>query len=468
MRNRQFFIPPMAALMLGISVAFAGVSPQEAARLGGPELTPTGAERAGNEEGSIPPWTGGIKEPLPDFEPGDHHSDPFADDPVLFTINAANADRYADKLSEGQLALLRKYPNSWHMNVYPTRRSAAYPEFVYEAIKANATRAELITEGLGGVAGADIASPFPLPQQGVELIWNHTLRWRGIRVSRTNGQAAITRLFGNYRLVLFKEEIAFPYGDPRPSPHKRRYFSTSIIFKTKILAPGALAGFGQLMLEPSDYNQQQRLSWVYNANLRRVLRQPFSGFDNPAPQSDGLRFHDEADMFNGSPALFDWKLLGKRELYIPYNAYKLHSSEVSYDDILQKRHINPQLARYELHRVWVVEGTVRSRQRKRATLDPQKRGHSYSRRVFYLDEDTWQIAVADNYDRDGKLWRHSEGHAVNYYEVPVPWYTLEVFHDLRARRYLANGLDNGRDSYIFTDTINPREFSPLSLENYVR
>ena len=467
MRNRQFFILPMAALMLSTGVAFAGVSPQEAARLGGPELTPVGAERAGNEEGTIPPWTGGIREPLPGFEPGDHHPDPFAADPVLFTINAANADRYADKLSEGQRALLSKYPDSWYMNVYPTRRSAAYPEFVYEAIKANATRAELITEGLGGIAGAAVASPFPLPQQGVELIWNHTLRWRGIRASRVSGQAAITRL-GNYRVVLFQEEFAFPYGNPRHSPGESRYPHTSIAFKQKILAPGALTGFGHLLLEPLDYTRQQRQSWVYNANLRRVMRRPTAGFDAPAPQSDGLRFQDEMDMFNGSPALFDWKLLGKREFYIPYNDYKLHSGAGDYDDILKERHINPQLVRYELHRVWVVEGTVRSAERNHVTHDPLERGHAYSRRVFFLDEDTWQIAMADNYDGDGKLWRHSEGHMVNYYDVPVPWYTLEVFYDLKVRRYLANGLDNRRDTYRFTDTYNPKRFSPLALEFFVR
>ncbi len=457
-----------SALALSAGMALAGVSPQEAARLGGPELTPVGAERAGNAEGTIPPWTGGIREPIPGFEPGDHHPDPFPDDTVLFTINAGNVGRYADKLSEGQQALLRKYPDSWYLNVYPTRRSAAYPSFVYEAIKTNATRAELITTGLGGVGEADVASPFPIPRQGVEVIWNHTLRWRGIRVRRISGQAAITRLLGNYRVVLFQEEIAFPYGYPGTYPVKERHPAISFAFKQKILAPGLLTGFGQLVWESRDNTQLQRQTWTYNPSLRRVIRQPFSGFDNPAPQSDGLRFQDENDMFNGSPALFDWKLLGKRELFVPYNAYRLHSDQLSYDDILHKRHINPKLARYELHRVWVVEGTVRSSRRNPATLNPERRGHVYSRRVFYLDEDSWQVVVADNYDKNGQLWRHSEGHIINYYDVPVPWYTLEVFHDLKARRYLTNGLDNRRDTYTFTEDINPSHFSPIALEFYVR
>ena len=173
-------------------------------------------------------------------------------------------------------------------------------------------------------------------------------------------------------------------------------------------------------------------------------------------------------MFNGSPALFNWKLLGKRELYIPYNSYRLHSGELSSSDILHSDHLNPELLRYELHRVWVVEGTVRSSGRNRSTLDPEKRGHVYSRRVFYLDEDSWQIAVSDNYDKDGKLQRLGEGHMFNYYEVSVPWFTMEVFHDFKARRYLASGVDNSLVPIRFSDDINPNKFSPLALDYYLR
>ncbi len=455
-------------LTLSSGIALAAVSSQQAARLGGPELTPIGAERAGNQDGSIPPWSGGIEPPVAGFKQGVHHADPYADDPVLFTINASNVDDYADKLSPGQQALLRQYPHSWYLNVYRTRRSAAYPAFVYDAIKTNATQALLVSEGLGGVRDASVASPFPIPQQGVEAVWNHTLRWRGIHVDRINGQAAVTRMLGQYRIVLFQEEFAAPYGQPLSSEFKRTHPNNSYIFKRKILAPGSAAGFGSLAMLSSDYTRAQRQSWVYNPNLRRVLRKPFSGFDNPTPQSEGLRFQDEADMFNGSPALFTWKLLGKRELYIPYNSYRLHSGDLAYSDILQKHHINPKLARYELHRVWVVEGTVRTNTRNRSTLDPLKRGHAYSRRVFFLDEDSWQLAVADNYDHKGQLWRFSEGHMINYYDVPVPWYTLEVYHDFKARRYLASGLDNRFDSTTFSDDINPNNFSPLALDYYVR
>jgi hypothetical protein len=291
----------------------------------------------------------------------------------------------------------------------------------------------------------------------VEVIWNHNLRWRGIRFKRINGQTPVTRILGSYRVILFLEEGAFPYGLPERSELHKRYPGTLFAFKQKVVAPGLLTGNAQLVIESINPNKAPRNTWVYNPSLRRVFRTPFSGFDNPGPFTEGLRLNDEADMYNGSPELFAWRLVGKRELFIPYNSYRLHSSDVDYDDILESHHINPALARYELHRVWVVEGTLKPGEK-----------HVYSKRVFYVDEDSWQIAVADNYDKKGQLWRFSEGYMLNYYDVPVPWYTLEVYHDLKKRRYLVNGLDNLRHTYRFEDTINPREFSPNALDYYVR
>jgi hypothetical protein len=455
-----------AVLHLAANAVLAGVSPEEARKLDGP-LTPVGAERAGNAEGSIPAWTGGIKTPPPGYEVGDHHPDPYPDDPILFTISAENMPSYAANLSEGQQALLRAYPDSWRMNVYPTRRSAAYPEFVYDALKANALEAQVIPEGRGGVRNARITSAFPLPRQGVEAVWNHLLRFRGLYLERYNGQVPVTRR-GRFRPILLEEEIAFPYSFNDDHPIKTRFPSLLAAFKQKVVSPGALAGFGQLTLEPWDFTSGDRNTWVYSPDLRRVFRTPFSGFDNPAPNTDGLRFADENDMFNGSPYLFDWTLKGKREIYVPYNAYRLHSNKHSYADMFQQHHLNPQLARYELHRVWVVEGTVKVLQRNPNALLLENRGHLYSRRVFYIDEDTWQIAVADNYDRSGQLWRFSEGHMINFYEVPVPWYTLEVFYELKQQRYLVTGLNNQRRAAEFDEDINPRLFGPNALDYYVR
>ena len=442
-------------LLLCTGACLAGETPGET-RPGGTERTPLGAERSGNADGTIPEWAGGITEPPADYVPGAHYADPFSDDPVLFSITAGNLDTYADRLSEGQMALLRAYPDTWRMNVYPTRRSASYPKWVYEAVEANAATARVIMEGKGGVSGANVSSPFPVPESGVEVVWNHNLRWRGIRLSRSFGQAAVTRK-GRYNVILALQDWAFPYAAPPGTALRDKFPNMLLALKSKTIQPGLLAGNGSLALEPIDQTADPRKTWRYNRALRRVLRLPNVAHEFPAFNVDNLRTVDEFDMFNGSPERFEWRLLGKRELFIPYNAYPIHSADAGYGDIIRTRHINPELARYELHRVWVVEGTLKPGMT-----------HIYSRRVFYVDEDSWQIAVADNYDLDGQLWRTSEAHALNYYQVPVQWSTLEVYYDLKAQRYLVSGLDNQRNPYRFSEQADPREFSPNALTFYIR
>jgi hypothetical protein len=424
--------------------------------LGGPRFTPLGAERAGNEAGTIPAWEGGIREVPASYDPSRHETDPFPEDEVLYTITAANMAAHAAVLSDGQQALLSAYPETWEINVYPTRRSASYPEWVYANVVKNATRSRLVTEGKGGVEGGRVSSPFPIPSRGVEVIWNHNLRWRGIRVKRSTGQAAVTRR-GNFTLISGDADVGFPYGVEEETPFTRRYPNLMVAFKSRVTGPALLSGTAGLTIEPINQTRDPRKSWLYSRALRRVVRRPFFGYGLPAPNSDNLRTVDQFELYNGAPDRFEWSLQGKRELLIPYNAYRLHSSNVAYGDILRTGHINPDLARFELHRVWVVEGRLKT--------DAQ---HIYSRRVFYVDEDSWQIAMSDSYDAEGNLWRTSHAHAVNYYTVPVHLSTMNVFHDLQASRYFVDDLDNGRQPWRFFEGADPREFSPNALLYYVR
>ena len=419
-------------------------------------LTPIGAEQAGNAAGTIPAWNGGLTTPPASYVVGQHETNPFPDDKPLFQITAANAAQYAQNLSPGQKALLERYPDTWYMNVYQSRRTAAFPDFVYEAIAANADTAKVLLEDRGGVEGARVSSPFPRPNSGVEAVWNHTLRFRGLRVNRVDGSAALTRR-GRYTMVLSRQDWGFAYGLPYPTPFTQRHPNVLFAVKSKVIAPSLLSGDGTLIFETINQTGDPRKSWRYPRALRRVLRNPFFGYEIPGALSDGLRTVDDFGLYNGAPDRYQWTLRGKRELYIPYNAYGLHGPQVGDEDIVRTGHINPDHARYELHRVWVVEGVLKEGER-----------HIYGRRVFYLDEDSWQIAVADSYNRDGELWRVNEAHALNYYTVPVLWTTLEVFHDLLSGRVLVDGLDNLYQPYEFTTGSDPREFSPNALIYYLR
>ena len=442
-RNTGFYLITAAAFAAGVATATA----QSAADLG-KSLTPLGAEKAGNAAGTIPAWEGGITQPPAGYKSGDHHPDPFADDKPSATINAANAEQYADNLTEGHKALLARYASTYKMPVYPTRRSASAPQDIYDATKANVASAKL-TDGGNGVSGASRGAPFPLPKTGQEVIWNHLLRYRGLGGLRTVGQVAPTRS-GNYTLVQLEEKFLWNYHQLGAATES--VGNVMAYFEQKVTAPARLAGTILMVHETLDQVKESRRAWVYNTGQRRVRRAPQVAYDNPGTASDGMRTSDQLDMFNGGIDRYDWKLVGKREVYVPYNSYKLHSDSLKVADIVTPMHINQEHSRYELHRVWVVEATLKDGKR-----------HIYAKRRFYVDEDSWGVLVVDQYDNRGRLWRVSEGHGINYYDILSFWTTLEVHMDLLSGRYLAHGLDNENDMYDFSYESKSGDYTPSAL-----
>lgn len=437
-----------------MNAASAAVSAQEAARLGA-DLTPLGGEKAGNAAGTIPAWDGGLdsaaKAGFPAYKTGSHHPDPFASDKPLFTISAQNASQYANNLTEGHKALLRAYKDTYLMNVYPSHRTAAHPQRVYDATKRIATTANLAAGG-NGVTGAVEGIPFPIPKQGVEIFWNHILRYRADAATRSIGQAAVTA-GGDYTLVKFHDEFYLVYS--LAGAKETELDNVILYFIQETVAPARLAGEILLVHETLDQSKENRRAWLYNPGQRRVRRAPNVAFDNPGTAADNQRTSDQFDMYNGSPERYDWKLVGKREIYVPYNAYKLNSNQLKYKDILKSQHINQEHARYELHRVWVVDSTLK------AGTD-----HVYKRRTLYVDEDSWQILAVDCYDKRDQLWRVQEGHAMEYYELPTMWTTLELVMDLQNRRYLALGLQNEEPrSYDFTVDRTIADYQPNALRS---
>lgn len=444
-----------AILGAGVLVAAGAAlnaSAADAGRLGA-DLTPMGGEKAGNAAGTIPAWTGGIKSAADagaaGFKPGGHHPDPYASDKPLYKIDATNASKYAANLTAGSKALLAAYKGTYFINVYPSHRSAAFPQRIYDAVKNNASTAKL-TGGGTGVTGAIGGSPFPVPQSGLEAIWNHILRYRVDTAERYIGQAAVSRT-GTYNLVKFHDETMVAYA--LPGATEAALDNVIIYFIQETIAPARLAGEILLVHETLDQSLEQRRAWLYNPGQRRVRRAPNVAFDNPGTGADGLRTSDQFDLYNGSPERYDWKLVGKQEMIVPYNAYKLHSNKIKNDDIIKPLHINQELARYELHRVWVVD----------ATLKPGQR-HLYKRRTFYIDEDSWQILMVDCYDDRDQLWRVQEAHSIEYYDVPTFWTTLELTYDLQAGRYLALGLDNEEPKTVdFTVKRTAADFTPAAI-----
>ncbi len=434
-------------LTLGIGSAVAGPQPDQVHRLS-EDLTPMGSERAGNADGTIPAWTGGITEPPAGYSPGDHHPSPWPDDKPLYRITGQNYQDYADKLSAGQVGLFEKYGETYYMDVYESRRSTSFPEHIYEMSIKNASTATLADNG-EGVLNAAEGFPFPFPENAYELMWNHKLKYKGIGGVRYNNQVAPTA-DGKFTTTVIREELLGLY-------YKRGVTIEEInnillYFFQEVEAPARLAGNILLVHETLNQVEQQRQAWIYNPGQRRVRRAPNVAYDNPGTASDGLRTNDMTDMFNGAMDRFDWELVGKKEMYVPYNSYKAHQADVTTDDLVRPGHLNPEYFRYELHRVWIVDARLRDGMR-----------HINSRRTYYMDEDSYQIVLIDHYDGRDQLWRFSEGHGITFYDMPTYWSTFEAHYDLQSGRYVAQGFDNQSPAQTFNQDMAPSQFTPQAL-----
>ncbi len=440
-----------AALIVGValaSTAYAEVPASQVNRLGR-DLTPSGAEKAGT--GSIPAWTGGLSG-IPrgvSWKPGSGkpHQNPFAGDKPLYTITPGNMGRYSNQLTEGYKALFNTY-STFTMPVYKSRRSCALPKFVYESNKRNAQVSRLVGGG-NGVSEGIMGSPFPIPNSALEIIWNHTLRYRSFKVTR-EFTAATPSVSGVWTGVTVQDEAILQWSDPGKK-RAEGLNNISIYYIAHTTAPARSAGSVILVHESLNRAVEPRKAWQYSPGTRRVRRAPNIAYDNPGTNSDALSTSDSFDGYNGAPDRYDWTVIGKSNRIISYNNYQTALAPIN--TLLTSRHLNQQYARYELHRVWTIE----------ANLKPTAR-HVYTRRVKHIDEDAWRIATTELYDSRGELWRVQEMRQVQFYEVPLCGGSGEIVYDLQAGRYVVLALRNNTDGLnYFADELDVRRYTPASI-----
>lgn len=433
-----------ALLCASAGAVAAKVKPEEAARLGA-ELTPMGAEVAASRDGAIPPWSGGLHQPPPCFQGvGTRYCDPYPEDRPLFTITQDNLLQHSGRLSAGQVQLFRQNPG-YRIDVYPTRRSFANPQALYSASQANAQRAELSEDG-DGIKGVVAGVPFPIPANGAEIVWNHRLRYRGGDVVRQSSQFAVGK-DGELSQTRLLEEFRFVYNNPELAPAKGGDGLLGYYLQV-VLSPQRLIGSALLLNESLDPARLQARYWQALPGSRKWRKAPNLGHDTPGTGAEGLRTNDQLDTFNGGMERYVWKFVTKREMYVPANAYRLHAEGVGYADLLRPGHLNPDLTRYELRRVWQVDAVL-----AKNTI------HQYRKRVFYVDEDGWQIRLADLYDASGELWRLQEAHTLMAYDQPYELPVCETVYDLPTGRYLAQALNN-EEPEVVTRQFDGSYFEP--------
>lgn len=431
--------------------AGAAVTAREAEQLKS-ALTPMGAERAGNKDGTIPAWTGGYTHVAPGWHTGEPRPDPFAGEKPLFSITSANVDSYADKLPEGAKALLRKF-HDYRMDVYPTHRTAAAPQSVYDNTFRNAVRAHAAPEGIAyGVEGAWGGIPFPIPKDGFEAVWNHLLAFWGA-ARELHLKTYVASADGTIDLTSsYRETADFPYYYPDATqPSFDGYY-----FKTLHVddGPPANVGEGYLAWQPINTRQHDFAAWRVLPGERRVRKGPSLSYDTPDPDASGYESLDEYYIFFGGLDRYDWKILGKKEMIVPYNDN--HFYGLATKAIMGPSHANPDALRYELHRVWVIEGTLAPGQH-----------HIVPRRRLYLDEDTWLALYSDSWDDKGKLWKF--GQATPYLMPDVPALILgsQFVYDFDLGGYMFGFAFNGEPGQYNVTAPHPAtSFTPESLASH--
>jgi len=377
------------ALVLGTGTIPISAQTRDANQLGS-TLTWTGAEKAGNAQGTIPAYSGGMKTPPPGYsaQPG-RWIDPFADEIPIISITAANLAEHEDKVLPGVRELIRRWPDSYRINVYPSHRS--YPELSErrrEGTLRNIETCQLAGNGLG-LAGCWHGIPFPLPASGMEAMWNHLIRPMPV-FSTARGTSYVVDAGGNKTATTANHFYYGQYWDPELNPDDplSHYFIRSL---STTLSPPREAGTATVIHYSLNPQTDQR-TWSYTRGQRRTRLAPEFAYDTPVASVGGGIFYDEVSQFAGRMDRFDFKLIGKREYYVPYNTVRVLFSPA--EQTIGDKHVNPDVMRWELHRVWVVE----------ATLKPGMR-HAAKKRYYYLDEDSWYILASEGYDQADTIFR---------------------------------------------------------------
>lgn len=424
--KRRYLPGIILALMIFMTATngLAKVTEEQAAKLG-KELTPVGAISAANADGTIPAWQGGLPiqpqgtQPRPE---NGYLDDPYPNDKIRFSITAQNYKQYADKLAPGHQAMFEKYPD-FVMHIYPTRRSAAFRESFYAQTLANATRCTLTEDG-EGVLNQQGGFPFPLAQNGAEAILNHLNGFWGMTslhvippgfIVLPNGE--IISQGGSEYFAVFPNNRADAEGK---YPNNRMAL-------VDYIEPPRRKGEVILILDPKNLSAEEQKIWQYMPGQRRVRRAPGLSYDTPDPSTGNLGTYDDIYMYMGKIDRYNWKLKGRKEMFIMYNNYRIYKA--TRKEVMTPHFLNPDLVRWELHRVYEVEAVLKEGKR-----------HAYAKRVLYLDEDQWNVSHTDKYDGRGNLWRYQDSVSFQAYDVQGHLPGIWFYVDLTTDTYAANSV----------------------------
>ncbi|MGF6183388.1 hypothetical protein ABIB42_004443 [Massilia sp. UYP32] len=447
MNIKRLIIGSLAGLAGLASGTQAQVTPDEAKQLGS-TLTQLGAVKAGNKEGTIPAYTGGLQKAPAGFKAGSGvWADPFKDEAPVLRIDARNYQQHADKLSDGQKELFKKH-SGFYMDVYPTHRTAAVPERVLAKTVRNATSCKTAKGGLAVDQACRGGIPFPIAKTGNEMMWNQQLRYKADTTTRSSRSWVVD---ASGKAVMTSQQQTFEetpyYHEDLDGRDEQMYWRTYSVTSAPIRKAGEVTG----LMDFLDPTQKPRRAWSYAPGQRRIKLAPEFSYDTPVASMGGVTLFDELFVFSGQMDRFDFKLVGKKEMYVPYNAYKLYFG-CGVEEQFKEKYPNPACWRWELHRMWVVEATLKQGFR-----------HAYAKRTYYIDEDSYGAMLYDAYDRSGQLYRSIFNSMIQLYDVDAPYTVKNVIFDFNKGMYalVNDGLVGGYA--VVTKPRSNRDLNPETI-----
>jgi hypothetical protein len=456
MKRRTFGYLCSGTALAGVTELGFGVTPAKAApdaSLLKTTLTPFGSIRAGNADGSIPAWTGGYTTLPEGYQPGDPIGELFPDEKPILIIDSSNVAQHADRLSEGVIAMIHNY--GYSIQVYPTHRTNSAPQKVYDCIVANISSAVPVPQGLRfGFTGGYGGIPFPFLDPdpavaGAQVVWNANCQFKGFASKIPFEGWSVN---SGVKSLAFKSRYwqRFPYYQATSlANYNGLTFQTYIAYT----APANLVGQALVLYGYTNAAQHPQIGWELLNGEGRVRRAPELSFDTPSSQINDIGNYDELYGFNGSLERYDWKYLGLKEMYVPYNNNRIVATEPEAAHLTH--FIDPSVVRFELHRCHVVE----------AVLHPGERNVD-ARRVLYIDEDTHVVSLADNWDANNTLVRTAQNYVNVRPDIPATMNTGGTVHNLQTGNYgslVASWGPAVPKSYIFTTDVESAAFDPQAL-----
>ena len=391
-----------------------------------------------------------IEQPIKSYDSSKNsYPDPFSEDKIIFTITNENYLEFSENLlTRGQIEMFIKYPKTFKMHIYKSRRSCAVPPEVYALTKSNA----ILTDEGEGIEGIVGSIPFPQPSEALHHVWNHILRYRGVEISGSSPFFIIDP--DGSRVLGAGEAIAKNYWNPFTKNEK----GLQGMLMTKVTHPPRLADASALVIESLNAFKTPRKAWVYNPGTRRVRRAPDIAYDYKPSASQGLTTTDQFDGFNGAKDRYNWKSLGLQVKLMPYNAYKFHETPI--DEVLDPYHVNQDFLRYELVNVNVVKAELKNDKR-----------HIIPERVMYFDVDSHNMLVEETFDANSEIMAYREFPIINFYDQPMCLSIHSATYDFATRRYqLASvrSIDIPKIEWRLEEPHNERMFTPEGLKRFAK